>query len=101
LDGWQAGLDLPAVEGGAVVGDGEFESAHRGFVELSHGGAKQLHRLEKGALVAGSERRSSGHGVPCPYCERQMRYCEWARENLEPGRVGMPPARHWGHSSGS
>jgi hypothetical protein len=28
LDGWLAGLDLPAVEGGAVVGDGEFEVAH-------------------------------------------------------------------------
>jgi hypothetical protein len=28
LDGGLAGLDLPAVEGGAVVGDGEFEVAH-------------------------------------------------------------------------
>ena len=28
LDGRLAGLDLPAVEGGAVVGDGEFEVAH-------------------------------------------------------------------------
>ena len=28
LDGRLAGLDLPAMEGGAVVGDGEFEVAH-------------------------------------------------------------------------
>ena len=28
LDGGLAGLDLPAVEGGAVVGDCEFEVAH-------------------------------------------------------------------------
>ena len=37
LDGRLGGLDLPAVEGGAVVGDGEFEVAHC-EVELSHGG---------------------------------------------------------------
>jgi hypothetical protein len=63
----QARLDLPAVEGGAVVGDREFESAHWQLVELSHGGAKQLHRLKNGALMARSRWRSSGHGVPCPY----------------------------------
>jgi hypothetical protein len=28
LDGRLAGLDLPAVEGGAVIGDGEFDVAH-------------------------------------------------------------------------
>jgi hypothetical protein len=28
LDGRQARLDLPAVEGGAVVGDVEFDGAH-------------------------------------------------------------------------
>jgi hypothetical protein len=31
---------------------------------------------------------------------RQANY-GWARENREPGRVGMPPARQSGQSSGS
>jgi hypothetical protein len=31
LDGWQAGLDLPAVKVGAVVGHGDADAAGHGF----------------------------------------------------------------------
>ena len=42
LDRWQAGLDLPAVEGSAVVGDCEFDVAHGDESRLSHGGTNGM-----------------------------------------------------------
>ena len=39
LDGGQGGLDLPAVEGGAVVGEDEFPEGHWGYLrKISCGG---------------------------------------------------------------
>ena len=42
LDGRLAGLDLPAVEGGAVVGDGEFEVAHGDRGIIACGGVEEV-----------------------------------------------------------
>jgi hypothetical protein len=41
-----------------------------------------------------------GGGSVVPWCVGQRSYI-WAREKREPGRVGMPPARQSGQSSGS
>jgi len=44
LDSRLAGLDLPAVEGGAVVGNGEFEVAHWRWGDYRMGVATEARR---------------------------------------------------------